>query len=89
MSPGHTYTAADTYTVTLTVTDAQGLEDTDTATVSPTDPGPPVDDPPVAHITGTTCTGLELPAERQHVDRRQRHRRLRVGLRRHHDRAPA
>ncbi len=61
VSPGHTYEDGGTYTVTLTVTDAQGLEDTETATVTPTDPGPPVDDPPVAHITGTTCAGLSCP----------------------------
>ncbi len=47
--------------MTLTVRDAQGLEDTDTATVSPTDPGPPVNQPPVANITGTTCTDLTCP----------------------------
>ena len=47
---------------------------------------PPANQPPVARITGTTCTRPHLPAERQHLERRQRHRQLRVGLRRHHDR---
>ncbi len=61
VSPGHTYDEGDTYTVTLTVTDAQGLTDTETASVSPTDPGPPVNQPPVAHITGTTCSGHVCP----------------------------
>ncbi len=32
---------------------------------------PPVNQPPVANITGTTCTDLTLPAEREHLDRRQ------------------
>ena len=52
----HTYGAAGTYNVTLTVTDGSGQSDTATTTVNPT--APPVDDPPTAVITSATCTDL-------------------------------
>ncbi len=61
VSPGHTYSEAGTYTVTLTVTDNNGATGSATTTVSPTDPGPPTNQDPVAVITGTSCTGLTCP----------------------------
>ncbi|WP_051277325.1 PKD domain-containing protein [Marmoricola sp. URHB0036] len=62
VSPGHTYAAGGTYTVTLTVTDGNGATDTDTVTVHSTDPvDPPPNQDPVAHITGTTCSGHVCP----------------------------
>ena len=48
--------------MTLTVTDAQGLDGhRHRHGGHRTDPGPPVNEPPVAHITGTTCTDLSCP----------------------------
>ena len=65
VTPGHTYDEADTYTVTLTVTDNQGATDTDSLVVTVTDPtGPPGNQDPVAHITGSPCTVPVVPAER-------------------------
>ncbi len=46
--PTHTYTAADTYTVTLTVTDSHGAERQDTTTAEITSGGGGGNQPPVA-----------------------------------------
>jgi PKD repeat protein len=54
VSPSHTYTAAGTYTVTLTVKDNKGATDTVSHDVTVT---APPDQPPVAVFT-SNCTGL-------------------------------
>lgn len=50
----HMYTAAGTYTVTLTVTDGEGLQNTKSASITIA-PLPPVNTPPTAGFT-TSCT---------------------------------
>lgn len=61
VTTSHTYAAAGTYTVTLTVFDGAGLSNSTTRSVTVTAPPPPVvDAPPVARFTwscaGTICT---------------------------------
>ncbi|MDX1577827.1 MAG: PKD domain-containing protein, partial [Gemmatimonadota bacterium] len=56
VSPSHTYAAAGDYDVVLTVTDDGGLQDTDTQTVTATDPGG--NQPPTASFTHA-CTDLD------------------------------
>ena len=59
ISGTHTYSAAGTYTVTLTVVDANGLSDSENTSVTVTAP-PPVNAPPVAAFdfgcVDLTCT---------------------------------
>ena len=55
VSTSHTYGAAGGYTVTLTVTDAEGLTDSTSQQVNPTDPV--VNQPPVASFTAS-CVDL-------------------------------
>jgi len=59
VAPGHTYDEADTYLVTLKVTDNSGGTHTTTREVVVTDPPPNAN--PVAVISGTTCTYLSCP----------------------------
>jgi len=54
VSPSHTYTAAGSYNVTLTVTDGGGLSNSITKQVTVTaPPPPPTDQPPVARFTSS------------------------------------
>ncbi len=53
----HTFPAAGTYTVSLTVTDAGGLSDTSQQDVTVTAPPPPPNSPPTADFTHA-CTDL-------------------------------
>ncbi len=52
----HVYSTADSYTATLTVTDAAGQTSTATTTVTATEP--PITTPPAAVISSSTTTGL-------------------------------
>ncbi|PYO16366.1 MAG: hypothetical protein DMD31_02785 [Gemmatimonadetes bacterium] len=56
-SPSHTYAAAGTYTVQLTVTDDKGATGTTSKSVTVTAPPPPPNQPPVAAFT-SSCTNL-------------------------------
>jgi PKD repeat protein len=68
-NPSHTYKAEGQYTVTLVVTDSFGLRDSQTKTVTVTEPTPPPSTPPATE-TGTpteapttTSPGGELSAQ--------------------------
>src|SRR5256712_4445439 len=50
-SPSHTYGAAGTYTVQLTVTDDKGATGTTSQSVTVTAPPPPPNQPPAAAVT--------------------------------------
>ena len=54
VSPSHTYGGSGTYDVILTVTDAQGLSDTETQSVTVTEPN----QEPTAVIGSISCTGM-------------------------------
>jgi PKD repeat protein len=65
-SPGHTYTAAGTYTVSLAVTNGDGSDtETKTGYITVTDPVQP--DPPVADFSGTPVSG-DYPLAVQFTD---------------------
>ena len=55
LSPSHTYGGSGTYDVVLTVTDAQGLSDTETQSVTVTEPN----QEPTAVIGSISCTGMD------------------------------
>ena len=95
--PGNTATGAQvavTYphssqrTVTLTVTDANGVTDTESKTFTPSD-APPTNQPPVAQFTWS-CNGTDLHARCDELHGRQGHRLLQLGpwqvARRHRER---
>ena len=72
--PSHTYTSANTYTVTLTVRDEYGLTGTTTRTVTITEPAGNVAPTPV--INPPACTGAGLQHQRRGVGRPQHRRHL-------------
>ncbi|WP_348700760.1 PKD domain-containing protein [uncultured Maribacter sp.] len=59
INPSHTYTSIDTFTVTLTVIDSEGLSDTSSIDITVTQPSSG-NTPPIAMITATPIGG-EVP----------------------------
>jgi PKD repeat protein len=55
-SPSHTFTTAQAFNVTLTVTDAEGLTGTKTTVVTVAPVAPPVNTPPTASFDLSSCT---------------------------------
>lgn len=71
-SPSHTYASADTYTVSLTVTDNQDGTDTSVQGVTVTTPPDSGNSPPNAHFsyscTSTTCSFTDMSTDPDGVD---------------------